>query len=194
MWRHKFHWGSTLNRYTVIRLKKILLTLYVLTLSLATNVCNFVRFACSSAVQSSIHFGLTPTQNYWKRFQWNPRIQPECLLVKNAIAKWRINVLEYFNSKPLTSIELVVKMFNVTLATLTFALIFTWHTSMKYGCKQSGCIGFSTTRYIWRVLVDIFRTFLCVKCLGGIRVKSVYEQEHLWKGCWTTFSTNVSAV
>ena len=25
-------------------------------------------------VQSSIHFGLTPTQNYWKRFQWNPRI------------------------------------------------------------------------------------------------------------------------
>ena len=23
MWRHKFHWGSTPNRYTVIRLKKI---------------------------------------------------------------------------------------------------------------------------------------------------------------------------
>ena len=47
-------------------------SLYVLTLCLATNACNFVRFACSSAVQSSIHFGLTPTQKYWKRFQWNP--------------------------------------------------------------------------------------------------------------------------
>ena len=32
----------------------------MLTLCLAANVCNFVRFACSSAVQSSIHFGLTP--------------------------------------------------------------------------------------------------------------------------------------
>ena len=39
-------------------------SLYVLTLCLAANVSNFVRFACSSAVQSSIHFGLTPTQNY----------------------------------------------------------------------------------------------------------------------------------
>ena len=49
-------------------------SLCVLTLCLAANVCHFVRFACSSAAQSSIHFGLTPTQNYWKRFQWNPRI------------------------------------------------------------------------------------------------------------------------
>ena len=32
----------------------------MLTLCLAANVRNFVRFACSSAVQSSIHFGLTP--------------------------------------------------------------------------------------------------------------------------------------
>ena len=48
-------------------------SLYVLTLCLAANMCN-MRFACSSAVQSSIHFGLTPTQNYWKRFQWNRRI------------------------------------------------------------------------------------------------------------------------
>ena len=39
-------------------------SVYVLTLCLAANVRNFVRFACSSAVQSSIHFGLTPTQNY----------------------------------------------------------------------------------------------------------------------------------
>ena len=87
-WRHKFYWGSTLNRYTVIGLKKI--SLYVLTLCLAANMCNFVRFACSSTIQSSIHFGLTPTQNYWKRFQWNPRIE-----------NWKIHIAlqQYFSNR-----------------------------------------------------------------------------------------------
>ena len=97
-WRHKFHWESTPNRYTVIRLKKF--PLYGLTLCLAANVCNFVRFACSSAVQSSIHFGLTPTQNYWKRFQWNPRIAVSDLsLCKKSVN----NILRVRNCKQLIS-------------------------------------------------------------------------------------------
>ena len=37
-------------------------SLYVLTLCLAANMCNFVRFFHSSTAKSSIHFGLTPTQ------------------------------------------------------------------------------------------------------------------------------------
>ena len=70
-------------------------SLYVLTLCLAANVCNFMIFACSNAVQTSIHFWLTPTQNYRKGSSETQEYQP-------LMVAWLTNSLYSAINKPKT--------------------------------------------------------------------------------------------
>ena len=71
-WRHNFTGGQL--QIDAQSSKGYTFSLYVLTLCLAANMCNFVRFFHSSTAWSSIHFGLTPTQISCKIPWWNPRI------------------------------------------------------------------------------------------------------------------------
>ena len=104
-WRHKFHWGSTPNRFTVIRLKKFFTVCVDLVFgSKCVQFREIYLLQCGTII-NTFWVDVGPTQNYWKRFQWYPRIRTVARFTSKCWKPWpqQHNILQHVNSVALQS-------------------------------------------------------------------------------------------